>query len=109
MSAIEHGLADVAKQVGITYRQADFWATSGYINTTYESKTGAQVCKTPGSGYVRMLNDEEAAILRIMADLVSTGLVAKKAARLARQVVSSNRPVRVGKTLTLSIRDEVSA
>lgn len=64
---------ELAAEVGITYRQMDYWIRQGYIGGG-----------CPGSGNARDLPDFEVSVLRHMALLVHIGLPAATAAEAAR-------------------------
>lgn len=89
-------LLNAAQRVGITYRQANYWATLGLIQTTMEDKNGEPADSSyAGTGYVRMIDAEEVRVLRLMTHLVHGGVKPKLAAKYARQLISG-RPVRLG-------------
>lgn len=81
---------DVAADAGITYRQADYWARCGYINAPAR-----------GSGYPRIIDDHESAVLNTMARLVNAGIEASLAARFARSHVEQGHAA-AGVTYTLA-------
>lgn len=71
---------DVVAEVGISYRQADYYVRRGWV-----------LAPSPGSGYHRRLAPKEAAVLRTLARLVIAGLTPETAARLARETNGRGR------------------
>lgn len=69
-------LIAAATEVGVTYRQADYWCRRGYVQATRYAAS---------SGIPRRLDTAEANVLAVMARLVHAGLTAETAARLARE------------------------
>lgn len=61
---------------GITYRQADHWRRSGYIQAAVE-----------GTGYVSEISQTEARVLSRMAALVNAGMKPAAAAAIARATI----------------------
>lgn len=78
---------DAARAAGISYRQLDYWITSGYVRLADAN---------PGSGVQRELPSSQVAILVRMADLVRGGVAPEAAAKLARDLRSKGA-VRVGR------------
>lgn len=71
---------DVVAEVGVTYRQADYWVRRGWI-----------LAPQLGSGYPRRIAPAEVDALRTMARLVIAGLTPETAARLARETNGRGR------------------
>jgi hypothetical protein len=95
-------LTDVARDLGVTYRQADYWSSHGYIEVRKASRLipadqlvrarshePKPVSDDSGSGYVRVIDDHEVEVLRLMVQLVNLTITPPMAAKLARQLVES--------------------
>jgi hypothetical protein len=95
-------LTDVARDLGVTYRQADYWSSHGYIEVRKASRLIPAdrlvrarshplkpVSAESGSGYVRVIDDYEVEVLRLMVQLVNLTITPPMAAKLARQLVDS--------------------
>lgn len=99
-------LVDVAKAAGVSYRQADYWANHGYVESYLAGHPGWEqrpVTKRSGSGYVRHLTVHEATVFHLLAALVDMGMNAAPAAPLARRLAEvPHLPVRVG-SLAVSV------
>jgi hypothetical protein len=81
-----------AEQVGISYRQLDFWIRNKYIRAAM-----------PGSGVPRNITGAEFDVLRYMSTLVKAGVSARRAAVMARRL-ARGKDVALG-PWTLSPRD----
>lgn len=68
--------ADAIERADISYRQADYWRSCGYVKATAE-----------GSGSISYLEDSEVTVLVRMATLVRAGMRPSVAARIARTSV----------------------
>lgn len=94
-------LTEVVAELGITYRQADYWSRHGFISTTTIPRRDPSVPLTPrqmkykpvpvskgsGSGYVRVIADGEVEVLRLMVQLVALTITPPVAAEIARALV----------------------
>ena len=74
---------------GLTYRQADHWIRKGYISARCAGHAIGHGLIKPcdkggGYGHHRYIDDDEVAVLRIMARLVNAGLHPEVAAHMAR-------------------------
>jgi len=106
-------LVDVPDMVGISYRQADFWTRTDLIKSHLVSRTtGNEVHPKfkargwEGTGMMRVLDDGELDVIKLMADLVHAGMLARQAATLARRLLDEPLgEITVG-TLLLSYRPE---
>lgn len=74
-TAIRPRLADELADLGITYRQLDYWVRQGYLKPR-----GGH----PGTGFSRAFSDEERRIAVAMARCVRAGFTPVAAARVAR-------------------------
>lgn len=63
-------------QVGLTYRQLDYWTTNGYLSTAYETN--------PGSGHARRWPASEIDVAGRIVALIGLGFTARAAAGMAR-------------------------
>lgn len=63
-------------EIGLTYRQLDYWTTLGYLQVVGDP--------TPGSGRPRRWPVEEVDIALLMLRLIEAGLGLSVAARVAR-------------------------
>lgn len=88
-------LVDVAREAGITYRQADHWCACRYIRADFYTTNHGMVVpsKSKGSGRQRRLTDEESHVLHVMARLVRAGIQPASASELAR---TQSSPYRLG-------------
>jgi hypothetical protein len=68
--------AELAQQIGLSWRQVDHWCRVGYLQTTGE--------QTPGTGHKRWIAPDEAAVATLMARLVRAGLYVPAAHFAAR-------------------------
>jgi hypothetical protein len=95
-------LVEVVEELGITYRQADYWARQGYIHTSKVStklpddqlmrrrrRSPLPVTEESGSGTARALEPHEVDVLRVMVQLVSLTISPPMAAELARRLVDN--------------------
>jgi DNA-binding transcriptional MerR regulator len=82
------------EELGVTYRQLDFWSRKGYI------KSG-----TSGSGIARSFSSVEKDIVRLMGRLVRAGFQPRVAAEYAREVVET--PHLAGTAIVLSLDDGI--
>ena len=99
-------LINAAQRVGITYRQANYWAILGLIKTTMEDHHGEPADPTyAGTGYNRMISVEEMKVLRLMAHLVHGGVKPKAAVEYARKILAG-KVVTIG-PLRLVHREEL--
>lgn len=79
-----------ADELGVTYRQLDYWTRKGYLLPTMTSGRG--------SGHRRTWPDEEVWIARTMGRLVAAGIepaVAASAARRAQRLETFDGPLKV--------------
>lgn len=67
--------AELIEEVGITYRQLDYWIRSGYVDPKGDHN--------PGSGNRREFDDTEVEYVRTLALLAKTGMRIESAANLA--------------------------
>lgn len=65
----------IVRQTGMTFRQIDYWCRQGYLRTEN---------KRTGTGVHRVFSLEEAAVARMMAELVRCGFKPESACKLAR-------------------------
>lgn len=72
-TATEMPLADLARELSISYRQAEHWAARGYIR-----------CAPAGKGHKRYVRGLEVQVLRNLAALVRAGFRWETAAEYAR-------------------------
>jgi hypothetical protein len=88
-------LKDVAAEAGISYRQANYWASIGYIQAIpYRARMGKlERAADSKSGRVHRLELPEANILRTMARLVNAGIPVMTAAEIARAYVKDDRKI----------------
>lgn len=75
-------VTDLVEETGLTYRQLDWWIRQGYV-----------ACEdpTPGSGFTRVLTDEQADFVRTMSDLIKIGTGAAKAHDIATTLLDTGR------------------
>jgi DNA-binding transcriptional MerR regulator len=64
------------KELGISYRQIDWWEKCGYVHR-----------QPSDSGFTRTFSEHEKAIAKLMGRLVKVGFTAHAAARIARTAV----------------------
>jgi len=88
-------LKDVAAEAGITYRQANYWAATGYIQAIpyRHGPRSHERALDSKYGCVHRLELPEAEILRTMARLVNAGVPVMTAAEIARAHVKDNRNI----------------
>lgn len=92
---LELDSVDIAGVAGITYRQLDYWTTSGHL----VAHAGR------GSGHPRRWTEHERDVAIVMARLVAAGIPLTAAAVYARDVVDRDQTTFVlaaGITLTIS-------
>lgn len=70
---------DVTRITGATYRQLDHWTRRGYLRPAEP---------TPGTGVPRSWPPQEVEVARVMARLVTAGVVPDRAAAVAREHVA---------------------
>lgn len=73
---------DLAKELGLTYRQVHHWASRGYVNAPVSAD---------GDITTLAFDAREERILRIMAGLVAFGMRPEPAAAVARMHVRSGK------------------
>lgn len=71
------GVQTVAEQLGVSYRQLDYWIRAGYVHSLRE-KTG--------SGNPRTLDDREIVVVQKMIRLIRAGFTVESAAIAARRM-----------------------
>lgn len=82
----EHFTAtELQDTAGITYRQLDYWTTTGYLRADLPDGTG--------SGHARYYPLNEVRIARLMRRLIEAGLTVDVAANVARNRIESPKPV----------------
>lgn len=67
------------EEIGVTYRQLDFWARKGYVEAD-----------ASGSGYARTFSDSEKEVAKLMGRLVRVGFTPKYASVWARTLLKRN-------------------
>lgn len=82
-TALARPLTEVAREAGLTMRQADYWARAGIIQCL-PRPAGA------GSGYYRAVTPAEARVVILTARLTRVGLNPRAAATAARQIVDGD-------------------
>ena len=86
----------------LTYRQLDYWTRVGDLNATMPA---------PGSGYVRTWSGEELNVARLIARLGRAGILAGRAAELARVLLAGDDlPMRcpLGQNLFIEVWPEAN-
>lgn len=66
---------------GLTYRQLDYWVSTGYLTPVGDSN--------PGTGRSRRFNLEEVDTARMMVRLLGAGLSPSKAAEAAPELINN--------------------
>jgi hypothetical protein len=87
---------DAVSDAGITYRQADWWRQQGWVRSSAE-----------GSGTVSEISRREALVMERMGILTRAGMLAGKAAVIARSTVErdvSDVDLPGGLRLTFGVR-----
>lgn len=101
-------LIDAARRAGITYRQADYWRTHGWIDTEYRTRCGRPVDTEgtgfSGSGYTSFIHLTEVRHLLRMTAMVKRGLNPNVAADLSDRL-GSDGIVELGGGLYLGLRE----
>jgi len=85
-------LTSICDQVGITYRQADYWIRQGYVSVD----TGWE-----GPGNRRDITPDEAAHFDAMAQLVAHGIAPEVAARHTDRLIAQG--FRRGDKITVDV------
>lgn len=79
-------MPDIARSVGVTYRQLDYWIRKGFLHArSFDWKDNPH--DEGGSGFRRELKEGEMAVLELMVRLMKAGLEVNTAASVARRVV----------------------
>jgi MerR HTH family regulatory protein len=68
------------EELGITYRQLDYWTRQGYLRPVQPHSN----IRSGGTGYARQWPESELAIAASMGRLIRLGLTAEAAHRVAR-------------------------
>ena len=69
----------IDEEIGVSYRQIDWWMRQGYLNVTGN-----------GSGTMRNFTNVEKEVARLMGRLVRVGFAPKSAAGIARVAVEEH-------------------
>jgi len=73
------------EEIGVTYRQLDWWTRQGYLHAREET----------GSGYSRSYTESEKNVARLMGRLVRVGFSAGFAGKVARAFLEGDRESKV--------------
>lgn len=95
----------IAAQMGVTYRELDYWCTNGWLAPS--TIDGFGTGRTPGSGNTRVWAGREVTEAVIFAKLVRIGFKPSKIGQ-AHKKLAAGQPVHLSGNLVLSV-GEVSS
>lgn len=76
----------LAKKIGATYRELDYWVREGFIKPTpVDGKSGT----TPGTGKARIWDDHDAEVALWFARLVKSGMKPSTVGRIAERLAAN--------------------
>lgn len=78
-----HTSTSLAKAIGVTYRELDYWTREGFIKPT---PVGGESGTTPGTGHTRIWDDRDAEVAHWFAVLVKIGMKPSKIRDLAERL-----------------------
>jgi DNA-binding transcriptional MerR regulator len=85
MSEQGYRVPDVCKVVGITYRQLDYWARTGLVTPS--------VRDAQGSGTQRLYSFHDLVTLRVIKNLLDTGISLQRVRKAVDHLKSMRRPL----------------
>lgn len=98
-------LVEVAASLGISARQARYWAERGYVEVVPVNHNRTHEVARSGSGYLSLIRPDEAVILGLVARLLAAGLALPVAGRVAREAVERDGTVDLAPGVRLEITE----
>ena len=85
MKAEGYRVPEVCKIVGITYRQLDYWARTGLVTPSVRDASG--------SGTQRLYSFQDLVTLRVIKNLLDTGVSLQRVRKAVEHLESMDRPI----------------
>lgn len=84
--SLGYSAPEVCRLTGVSYRQLDYWTTSGWLTDQ----------RNPGSGVPRVYVDHDLDVIFTAVALIEVGFGAAGALRVAYRLVEAGAPLRLG-------------